>query len=504
MPAIAFLFLLICAWLSGVGLLRLFHLRLKPAYTHTLAVMLGVAAASFIPFLLQLCYIPLNGTTVFGALFLSALLLNIPAFLDIRKQGLRPFLHSQRPHFQLFRRGHVWPKAYEIPYWLVLGFLIFVSVWRCYYLPPTSRDALSGPEAIAEYAVREQTMINSFFDVDLWSTNNQFKSPFLISLQLIYKLAGFPFGQVWLSLLFICFTVFLYHALKERLHPLLAGLLLLLFTMCPEIYAYSFMILYDYSNMVFFFLGLYFLFRDPAAIGPAAPAPSPHASSSLSFAGLLLGIATYIRSETVILVGLLLPAILLMQWRKTPRSIKKIAIADALFLLPSLIAYYLQTNLYIQHYLPVHYNIGSLVNNHLENWSPLFQRYRDIITVLLFGTFATQLWGYIFYLFITLFVAELIFIRRLNRIARNWLYAMLALYLALGALGFTLPMFNLLETTKRALFKLMPLVLLYLANNELLLRLSGRIARWEMSGSPASHPAPAVAISKIKKKGQKK
>src|SRR5260221_14117267 len=98
-------------------------------------------------------------------------------------------------------------------------------------------------------------MINSFFRIDLWSTNNQFKSPFLISLQIIYKLVGFPFGQVWLSIVFVCFIVFLYHVLKEKLHTLIAGFLLLLFLMTPEMYAYSFMLLYVYSKLVFYFLG---------------------------------------------------------------------------------------------------------------------------------------------------------------------------------------------------------------------------------------------------------
>jgi hypothetical protein len=338
-------------------------------------------------------------------------------------------------------------------------------------------------------------MINSFFRIDLWSTNNQFKSPFLISLQIIYKLAGFPFGQVWLSIVFICFVVFLYNALKEKLHPIIAGLLLLLFLMTPEIYAYTFMILYDYSNMVFYFLGLYFLFR--ALDTPGSPA-------TLAFAGLLLGIATYIRSETLVLVVLFLPLILLAQVRdgagrlRVPSAVllKKMVLADVFFLLPSLIGYYLTTQLYIKYYLPVHYDIGSLVNDHLGDWHPLWQRYSDIVTRLLFGTFAIHLWGYLFYIASVLFLAELVFVRRLNRQARNWLYAMLMLYLALGILGFALPMFNLLETTKRALFKMMPLVLLYLANNELLLRLSRRISRWE--GTPSqggSSSQPAVAAS---------
>ena len=521
MPLLSFLFLLICYVLSGYGLLTLFGMRLKPAYTLTLSLLLGIAVASVIPFLLQLFYIVIIGPTVFGALLLAALLLNIPTLLRIRKEGFPAVIRSFKP-------GSFRVQLYEIPFWLVLAFFIFVSVWRCYYLPPTSRDALSGPETIAEYAVREQTMINSFFRLDLWSTNNQFKSPFLISLQIIYKLAGFPFGQVWLSIVFICFTVFLYQVLKERLHPLLAGLLLLLFTMAPEIYAYSFMILYDYSNMVFYFLGLYFLFawfRAPAPFPLTAPIPSaarppvppaspavpglasvppaaPPIPATLSFAGLLLGIATYIRSETLVLVILLLPPVLLTQWRAVPDGRlrlavgKKIALALFLFLLPSFIGYYLPTQLYIRYYLPVHYDINTLVNDHLTDWSPLFQRYSDIVTRLLFGTFSIHLWGYIFYLTALLFLAELIYMRRFNKEARNWLYAIAMLYLALGFLGFALPMFNLLETTKRALFKMMPLAIAYLANNEILIRFSQRISRWEALPG-LGRPKPAVATAGI-------
>src|SRR5258708_13313219 len=269
MPVLTFLFLLVCYLLSGYGLLTLFGMRLKAVYMITLSLLLGIAVASFIPFLLQLFYILITGPTVFGALLLAALLLNIPSILRLRKEGLTAFIRSFRP-------GRFRMQSYEIPYWLIIGFLIFVSVWRCYYLPPTSRDALSGPETIAEYAVREQTMINSFFRIDLWSTNNQFKSPFLISLQIIYKLAGFPFGQVWLSIVFVCFIVFLYHVLKEKLHPLIAGLLLLLFLMTPDMYPYSFMILYDYSNMVFVFFSFYFLSRPLTTSYPAhTPQPPP-------------------------------------------------------------------------------------------------------------------------------------------------------------------------------------------------------------------------------------
>ena len=464
MPFVLFFLLFLCYLVSGYGVLTLFGMRLKTAYRITLSLLLGVAIASMLPFLMQLFYIPLTPASVFGSLFGMALLLNIPTIRRIRKEGFTAIrkTFAMRP-FRIL--------SAELPFLAIFAFLVFVSVWRCYYLPPTSRDALSGPEAIADVAVREHTMINSFFNIDLWSTNNQFKSPFLISLQMICKMAGFPFGQVWLSIVFISFTVFLYHAMKEKIHPIIAGLLLLLFLMTPEMYAYTFMILYDYSNMIFFFLSLYFLFDYFRNKIPA----------HFYFAGLLMGIATYIRSETLVLAFLFLPPILLTQIRGR-EPVKKIALANLFFFLPSLLGYYLTSQLYIKYYLPVHYDIGSLINNHLSDLHPLFQRYTDIVTHLVASEFGIHLWGYLFYITAFLFLAEGLFRGRYNKDARNWLYAILALYIGIGALGFALPMMNLNETTKRALFKLLPLAVLYLANNNLLIRLSQWISRWE--GAP--------------------
>ncbi|HVU99218.1 MAG TPA: hypothetical protein VHE34_28545 [Puia sp.] len=496
MPLIAFLLLLLCYLVTGYGILFLFRIQLKPAYTVTLSLLLGLAVASFLPFLLQLLYIGITPFSVFGSLALAAVAFGGPVLYHIRKQGFAAFRQSlPRPSLQV--------RPYEIPFFVIIGFLIFVSVWRAWYLPPTSRDALSGPEAIAQVAISEHTLVNSFFGIDLWTTNNQFKSPFLISLQVIYKLAGFPFGQIWLSILFVSITVFIYHALRERLHPLLAGLLLLLFIMTPEMYAYTFMILYDYSNMIFFFLSLYFLF---AWTGTGA-------ANQFFFSGVLMGIATYIRSETLALALLFLPLILLVQ-RKRKMPVQQILVAIGLFLLPSFLGYYLPSQLYINHYLPVHYDIGGLVNNDLTSFRPLFQRYGDIFNRLLTGEIAIHLWGYIFYLTAILFLAEAIVLRRFNREARNWLYAIVVLYIGLGALGWLLPMMNLNETTKRAMFKMLPLVLFYLANNELLIRFSQTISRWEntpgkwgLAAAPASpnsgKPAPAPTRSVLTKSGKK-
>src|SRR5580658_8037445 len=56
MPFLVYLLLLVLFLLSGLGILQLFGFRLKPVYTITLSLLLGVALASFLPFVLQLCY----------------------------------------------------------------------------------------------------------------------------------------------------------------------------------------------------------------------------------------------------------------------------------------------------------------------------------------------------------------------------------------------------------------------------------------------------------------
>ena len=55
-----------------------------------------------------------------------------------------------------------------------------------------------------------------------------------------------------LPLRILSFLVFLYHFLIRHLHRLIAGLFLVFFICIPEMYAYTFMVLYDYSNAVFF------------------------------------------------------------------------------------------------------------------------------------------------------------------------------------------------------------------------------------------------------------
>jgi len=185
------------------------------------------------------------------------------------------------------------------------------------------------------------------------------------------------------------------------------------------------------------------------------------------------------------LACLFTPALGLMLFRNG-YSFWKIVRVMILFILPSLLSYYLCVHLYINYYLPVQYNIAALVNPHPFELRPLFRLYGGIVSQLLASEYSIRLWGYFMFVWAALFLAELLVVRRLNRAGRNWLYAIGVIFIGLGLLSFLLPLFEIIYTGKRGLFKILPLMLLYMANNQLLIRLSARISHWELQ--PSSSP----------------
>jgi hypothetical protein len=450
------LLLTILQFIAGFGVATLFKISQKPALFLPLCLLVGIAVFSIVPFAMQLMFIPLSSFNIFLALVLVSAMLNIRYRAGMAELG------------KMLKGGRFTMRLYEVPFLLVIAVIVLISVWRCFYLPPTPRDLTSGAEVIAEYAVKEKTMVNSVFSVNLETTNNQFKPPFITCLQIIYKLAGFPFGQIWLSAVFISFIIFLYHSLNATLHRVISGLLIIAFLAIPEMYAYTFMVLFDYCNAVFFFLAIYFLtaFFANGQI------------NYLAFAAVMMGIATYIRNETLILAVLVSPA-LFVNRLKGKRNIKAIMRDGMLFLAPAAVFYMLCVTLYLNHYLPVKYDVGNLVNRHLLTLKPLVVRFWQMNKSLIFSADGVGYYSYFIFFFCALFVPELIYERNFNLQGRNWLYAILVIYIGLPLLGFLLPLMDIDNSTKRGLFKIFPLMLLYMANNKMLTTLSARITAWE-------------------------
>lgn len=442
--------------LCGLGLISLFRVWIKPGMMVALWMISGVAVFSMIPFLLQLFYVPLTAENIFPSLVLVCMLLNAryERSIDCLKK--------------VIRTGSFRIRLYEIPFLIVIAAIVFISVWRCFYLPPTPRDLTSGAEVIAEYATREKTMINSVFTVNLESTNNQFKPPFITSLQIIYKYAGFPFGQLWLSTIFISFLVFLYQSLASTVHKLAAGLLLVALLAIPEMYAYTFMALFDYSNAVFFFLSSWFLFEYFKNGN----------RSYILLAGLLIGFATYIRSETLILAGFMAILVVWHHFRKWT-GLRAPVFSLASFLVPPAFFYALSIPVYINRYLPADYGIESKLNKDAFNVEALAERFVTVNTDVIFSETGILYYGYFIFFFIAVLLSDLVFFRKLSRGSLNWLFAILVIYLGLILLGHLLPLMDIDHTTKRGFLKMFPLMILFMANSTTFRVLSEKVTRWE-------------------------
>lgn len=456
----ALIFLLIIHYCIGYGFLRLFRVQLNRVPQACLTMITGIALPSFIPFLLQLAYIAITFTSVLISLLALCLLINIPSLMKLKSFSYRSLKLQFSPSIRI----------YEWPFMIVFGIFLVASLWRGYYQPVFARDMLSGPEVIAEYTIKEHTMLNSFFNVNLETTNNHHKPPYITGLQIIYKYFGFPFGQIWVCFLSIAFCVFLYYLLRQKLHPIIACTIFLFFLAMPELYAYTYILLFDYSNMIFFFLAVYFLqyyFRTNDV-------------NKLYFSAALFGLATFMRVETLVFTAMIVPALWLYALRHK-LHMRKVALYSVLLVGVPALVYFLWVGIYLEYYIPAKFHLGPQINQYLLNLQPLIKRFKEMHSILIFGDFGLRLWGYFFYFFIFLTAADIIITRRIDKESRTWWYAVLVVYLGLPLLGFLLPLMDLMHTTKRGLFKLLPFMVLILANNSILQALSARITRWELS-----------------------
>jgi hypothetical protein len=445
------IYLVLAHYLSGKGVLKLFNVQLPALPAACLSFILGVPLLSFAPCALQLMSIPITEISVITSVFIFSAVFSAPLLIKYK-----------RP--QIIKLAM--PDPAEWPFMIVLGFFIIMSLWRCFYLPPFSRDMLSGPELLAKYAIEEKTMISSVFTIDLSSSNNYFKSPYITCLQIIYKLLVTPFGQLWLSVLFVPFTVWIYSLIRSTLHPIIAGLLMVFFITIPELYAYTYLILYDYSNMIFFFCGFYFLVRylDTKRI------------NDFVFSAFLFGLATYIRTETLILLALIGPLLLYHFYKGRFKPAKTALFVGGFYLIP--VAFYvLNIDVFVRHFVPMPFDLKGNINPDLGNISAFFTRLRDINMELIFSNVGIGVYGYFVYLFLGVLVLNLVWIRRFNRESLLALYGIGVVYFGLGLVGYLLPLADLMNTTKRGIFKALPLMLWYMGNSGPLLCLSAWITK---------------------------
>jgi hypothetical protein len=467
MNLLGLLFLLITQFITGRGVIELCKVKMRPLLAFCFSFIAGVAVFSFLPFILELFHITINMSSVSVTIGVTTLLFMVPLLGQIKN-----FKLPSGKDFKL-------PNLYEVPFLVVIILLVLLSLWRAWFYPPNARDMLSGPEVMADLALKEGHIINSLFTIDLQSTNNYLKPPFITSLQIIYKLYVQPFGQTWLSILFVNFIVVMYTLLKEKIHPVILGFAMLYFFGMPEVFGYTYLMLFDYSNMIFLFGGYYFLnqyfeHKD---------------NGNFAFSVFLFTIATYIRTETLILVGMNLPIIFYYQYKDKMPMVKS-AIRMAAFVIVPFVIYFLCMNVYVKHFIPIKYDVSSDINKNLGDLGPLFDRLGGMFSKLLFASETNYpYYGYFPHLFVVVILVDIVFFRKFNKEAVTLLYGIAVVYVGLAFIGYLLPLADLMHTTKRGLFKMFPLILLYYRDSPSLLKLTDIIRNWE-NGVITNKPQP--------------
>ncbi|NCX96310.1 MAG: hypothetical protein EBX41_07845, partial [Chitinophagia bacterium] len=508
MNTIGFIALLLSHFICGRGLIQLFKLELRPLFAYALSMISGVAMASLLPFFLELAHIDITTGSVAGCLAGLTVLFAIPLAMGAKQWKMPSFAEiwqtatypaalllgaclgylpvilkgmqvdaDAETYLRLFAvialllsaiivliRLKAWKNGtinfdaveiYEIPFFIAIGYLLFLSAWRCFYYPPIARDMTSGPEVMAKVALIEHHIINSLFAVDLDSTNNYLKPPFITSLQIIYKMFVQPIGQVWLSVFVVHFMLLISAILREKLHGVIVGLLMLMFLCMPEVFAYTYLMLFDYSNMIFLFLGVFFTHQY-----------FEHKKGSyFAHAVFFYSIATYIRTETLILVVMVTPLILWHHFQ-SKQEWKSTAVRLAMLYVFPYIVYFLCMNIFVKYFIPIKYDVSSDVNKHLSDLSPFFLRLKEMSTVLLFPDFskvAYNYYGYFPHFFTAILAVDICFMaikRKIEPEAITALYGVVLVYVGLAFIGFLLPLADLTHTTKRGMFKIFPFMLL--------------------------------------------
>lgn len=447
-------------FLLGFGLIT----RLRPVSTGFsllgLSMLAGLGLSSVIPIGLQLCHLPISPTPIFSGLGVLA--------------GLSLLLLRGQVNYlrQLFSLNRLSFRLCELPFLAFWTYLLVISAWKCAWFPNLPFDTIVGPDLVATFAVREQTLVSSVFTEHLPTvsvfSNQPFYAPFSTMQQIIYLLAAedsgpFPFGKVWLTVLVIAFGVFLYAELRERIHPLLAGLLVTILACSPELFAYTFLVQTDWANAAFFATGV-ILLQHYLASGQRR---------ILAVSTLMLGFACWTRTETIFFV----PIGSLLVWLHSPVVPKKNAFFLATTLsIACLVPVVFWNYVFLRGYIPLPPN-ASLGQIHGFTSSYIIQLANVYANMNEQVVFDPIYWGYAVPAFLALTAVNILVFR--DKRGLSILLWIAGTYISFGLLIQHIDGANIPFTFRRGFFKLLFLMYYYLGTTSLFRWLSDWLYRLE-------------------------
>lgn len=409
---------------------------------------------------------------IFDMVGIQLTFLNISLGLIIITASLLSYLLVKRS----FRFTFNWTKV-SIYDWMAYSIILFfgiISIWRTFYYPPYSYDSTIGIDLLAKFAVSDLSISDSRLFQELLPfyngyTNQLFYAPFVALMQILTQSIGIDYGQIWLGYFSLFFGFFFYSVIKENNHPAFAMLGLLAMLFVPEFFAYSFILQTDYSNAIFFFLGVYYF-------GKYLERPTQQPYFVLSIVGMFF--ACWSRSETIFFIPFGSLFLLIKYYQKNKSIDLKAFYQPVIFTLIPLVAVILWSFIFIKLYLPEEIDLGKQIDPDFSK--PILQLIQENIEKMnSIVIFQDVYWNYtvVLFLFMLLFVVGYhLFFKRKIQSNFNPILWLIILYLGYHILLIVFPAVVVEYTFRRGFFKLIVIMAFFIGSNSLSKLIQQKIA----------------------------
>lgn len=451
---------LLLEWVAGFGVLASLRARLPRMQMLPAALLAGMFLHTVSLFGADVIGVPLTVGSMVSTIVVVAVLGHVAWTRVV--DGYRSLVKDPIGHLRMS----------DVVTGSLLAYVLFVPVWASWYFPVTPFDAMAGIDLVARTAVEEGTVNNSVFtDPALQGrlSNQPFYAPFAMLMQVVTRLIGFPFGQIWLGPMALAFIWFMWGSLRRvATSRTLANVLVLLFVMIPELHGYLYLLQTDMINAVMLTVGIVVLVEALRRCD----------RTMIPVAALFLAGACWSRTETIILVafGVLATIPLMRRTLGTKETIRAVVI----LLVPGAVAIAAWQVLYVGTILPQHPDTAS------ELVMPTFQRVNVVVKDLVGDVLKDiTLWGWTFILLLVVVVLQLPaqLTRHVSSPDRQaWSYVVwgTAIIVGLVVVGSLFTSAIVEQTLRRGIFKLLPIVYLVMASMPVVQYVGNRLEAWEL------------------------
>lgn len=459
--AYPFVLTLLLQWIAGFGVLASVRSTMPRSVAAPIALLLGAFLQSLVVVLIDRMGVGLSFTSISLGLALVALATH--ARLGVVRAWYAGYV--ARPVVRM--------RMYDVVAYTIAAYLIFVGMWAAYYWPVTPFDAMAGIDLMARQTVQEGTINNSVLTDPAMAgrlSNQPFYAPFAMLQQVIYRLMGWPFGQVWLAVTSFCFYWAMWALFRTYAHPFIANVLGLLLVMVPEMHGYTYLLQTDFLNAVYVALGIVVLGLDVER----------KQTTNVWIATLLLAAGCWSRTETIIILGMGL----LLTYPFIQRALgmkgalltvgRILGVGGAVFALWHVVYFY--------GVFPVRPDSGS------ELMAFSIDRFVAVVSATVIDVLADMgLWGWTLPLLIVTLVVSIV---RGKSAGDLWTLCWIAaILLALELVATLFASAVVAQTIRRGVFKLIPLMYLFMARSPMVAMMGAALQRWELARSTTASPA---------------